>query len=1170
MIVLQHRELVGNRLPEHLVYRIHHSATPVLAWFLTFAVAASHAAEKPHLFQSPALSRELIAFGYAGDLWTVSREGGRAVRLTSGVGLESAPVFSPDGSTIAFTGEYDGNTDVFTIPTSGGVPHRVTYHPAADVAVGWTPDGKKILFRSSRSAASRYTELFAVPADGGEAARLPLPMAYQGQMSPDGSHLAYSPLAPAFGYEYTAFVSWGNYRGGRASTIWVTGLTSLDSVEIPHDQASDFFPVYCGQQIFFLSGRAGRIGIFRYDLGTKAVVEALHNDGPDIRSLAGDGTTLVYDQLGEIHLFNTATGQSRRVPIEVQADLPEVRPSIKNVSAEIDHTAISPTGLRAAVEAHGEILTVPVKPGPIRNITNTPGVMERSPAWSPDGQSIAYFSDESASYALHIAAQTGVAQTGAAAVKKFPLAPEPAYYFAPKWSPDSKRIAFHDNRLNVYMLDTVTGKLSVINDKNVYGGFSDASYDLAWSPDSKWIAYPRSLENHLHGLFLYSVDSGKSTQLTSLMADARLPAFDRGGKYLYYTASTNAGATSDGLDMSSDLYDVRSNIYAIVLSAEQASPIAPELDDEKVPAPKQPKAKDGDASSRPEAAVAVTRIGAGSSAKKPAAGAMAATPADAPADATHVPQTKIDLNGIGSRAVAMPLPSAAYVALASGTHDSLYFLVRSDAGRNDDRTATLNRWTLEDRKTEKLAERIEHFELSADGEKMLLAVSNRKPDAPPDATGEDSRPTWVITAANVPLKAGEGTLALTALQVRVDPAAEWMQMYHEVWRIERSYFYDPKFHGAPTVADERRYEPFVASVASRADLNYVFQEMLGEFSVGHLRGGGGAIPRAHRVPGGLLGADYLIRNNRYCLAKIYSGGDFNPREKAPLAQPGLNVSAGDCILAVNGQELSGSVDIQQPLEGTAEHAITLRVAPANGGKVRDITVVPVANDANLRHIDWIESNQRKVDQMSGGKLAYVYLTNTGAEGFTNFNRYYLAQTQKQGAIIDERFNAGGQMADYIIEVMSRHIEAYWTPRYGAIEHTPNAGIYGPKVMIANEVSGSGGDALPWMFKQNRLGTLVGKRTWGGLVGISEIPVLMDGGRVTSPSVAFFSPKGEWDVENHGVDPDVVVEQDPKAVKEGHDPQLEAAVAIALRELAAHPLAPPPRPAYPDYHHGASP
>ena len=1136
------------------MHQIHRSAVLGFACAWCLVPLAAPAAETPHLFQSPTLSRDLIAFGYAGDLWTVPRDGGRATRLTSGVGLESAPVFSPDGGTIAFTGEYDGNTDVFTIPAAGGIPHRVTFHPGADVAVGWTPDGKRILFRSARESASRYTQLFSVPAAGGIAVRLPLPTAYHGQMSPDGSHIAYSPLAPAFGFDYTSYVSWGHYRGGRAGTIWITGLTNLDSVEIPHERASDFFPVYCARAIFFLSARGGPIGIYRYDQAARSVSEMLHNDGPDIRSLACEGSTLVYDQLGEIHLLDVGTGIGRKVPIDMRADLPEVRPSIKNVSAEIEHAAISPTGLRAAVEAHGEILTVPVKPGPTRDITDTPGVMERSPAWSPDGQSIAYFSDESGLYALHVAPQTGSALVGSA-VKKFPLASEPAYYFMPKWSPDSKRIAFHDNRLNTYLLDTVTGKLSVIDDKNVYGGFSSGSFDLAWSPDSKWIAYPRSLENHLHALFLFSVADGKSTQVTGALADARLPAFDRGGKYLYYVASTNAGASSDGLDMTSDLYDVRSNIYALVLSRDQASPIAPELDDEKPPESKPAKPKD-DEGAKAEQPAPPSRAAA-----KPTAPATQAAGTGTPAAAA----TKIDLSGIESRAVALPLPAAAYVGLAAGTHGSLYFLVRSAAGRYDDRSAALSRWTLEDRKTEKLAERVEQFELSADGEKMLVAVSNRKPDAPPSPTGDDARPTWVIVPANVPLKSGEGVLPVSALQVRVDPAAEWRQMYHEVWRIERAYFYDPHFHGAPTEADERRYEPYVAAIASRADLNYIFQEMLGDLSVGHLRGSGGAIPRARHVPGGLLGADYAIHDNRYCFAKIYSGGEFNPHEKAPLTQPGLNLHVGDCILAIDGQDVSASMDIQQPLEGTADRPVTLRVAAPGGSNARDVTVVPVAGEADLRNIDWIDSNLRKVDQMSGGRLAYVYLPNTGADGFINFNRYYFAQTQKQGAIIDERFNAGGQMADYIIEVMSRHIEAYWAPRYGAIEHTPNAGIYGPKVMVANEVSGSGGDALPWLFKQAKLGTLVGKRTWGGLVGIGEIPVLMDGGRVTSPSVAFFTPQGEWDVENHGVEPDLAVEQDPKAVSEGHDPQLEAAVSIALRELAAHPPARPSRPAYPDYH-----
>ena len=1117
--------------------------------FLTFSFVFSpiraQGAASPHIFQRPALSRDLIAFGYAGDLWTVPRAGGRATRLTTGVGIETAPIFSPDGKTIAFTGEYDGNTDVFTIPATGGVPYRVTYHPAPDFAVGWTPDGKNILFRSNRESVSRYTQLYTVPAKGGIATPLPLPMAYQGQFSPDGKQIAYSPLGPAFAFNYTAYVAWGNYHGGLASTIWVTTLPELDSVEIPHEQASDFSPVYASGKIYFLSARKGHVTIFRYDSASKKapVTEALPNDGPDIRSLAGEGGTLVYDRLGDIYIYDTATGTAHVVPIEIDADLPEVRPHIESVASQIENASVSPTGLRAAFEAHGEILTVAAKHGPTRDITNTPGVMEREPAWSPDGQSIAYFSDESGVYALHLASQFGTAEAGGTAVKKFELSKEPAYYFEPKWSPDSKRIVFHDNRLNIWMLDTATGKLTTVGEKNVYGGFSNQSYEVSWSPDSKWIAYAHSMPNHLHALFLYSVDTGQSAQVTNAIADARMPAFDRDGKYLYFTASTNEGATSDGLDMTSDLYQVTSNIYAVVLAADQASPVAPELEDEKPAAKEETKKTEG---------------GDGKEAASGDEKAKAAKPAP-------VKPTKVDLAGIESRIVALPLPAAPYYGLAAGLKGSLYILELPKPNRFGAEAPTLSRWTLEDRKTEKLAERVSHFELTANGERMLLALSNRRPDgddAGPDGGGP---PTWIIAPANAPLKPGEGVLNLGDVRVRVNPPEEWTQMYREVWRIERAYFYDPHFHGTDTVADEHHFEPYVASIASRADLNYIFQEMLGAFSVGHLRGTGGAIPEAKKVPGGLLGADYEIKDDHYCLKKIYNGGLFNPREKAPLAQPGLNVAVGDCILAIEGQDLNAEMDIQQLLEGTAGKVISLRVGGADGKNARDISVTPVGSEAAMRNIDWIESNQKKVDKLSEGKLAYIYLPDTGGGGFTSFNRYYFAQTDKQGAVIDERFNGGGQVADYFIEVLGRHVESYWAPRYGVIEHTPNAAIYGPKVMIANESSGSGGDALPWLFKQARLGPLVGKRTWGGLVGIGPIPVLMDGGHVTSPSVAFFSPAGQWDVENHGVDPDYAVDQDPKAVSEGHDPQLERAVALALDELAKHPAVKVEKPAYPNYH-----
>jgi len=798
------------------------------------------------------------------------------------------------------------------------------------------------------------------------------------------------------------------------------------------------------------------------------------------------------------------------------------------------------------VEAHGDIFTVAVKHGPTRDITNTSGVMEREPAWSPDGQSIAYFSDESGLYELDVAPQTGNAVAGATAVKKFPLAKEPAYYFDPKWSPDSKKIVFHDNRLNIYLLDTTTGKLTSVGEKNVYGGFSNENFDVAWSPDSKWIAYPRSMKNHLHAIYLYSVDSGQSTELTSAMGESTEPAFDRDGKYLYFIASTNAGATSDGLDMTSDLYQVTSNIYAVTLAAGTASPIAPELEDEKAEGEGKPDAKKGEGEHNENKDA------------KEAGGDEKTRPAKPP-----VKPIKVDLDGIQSRIVALPMPVGVYVRLAAGLKGSVYFLERPASGRFTERGSTLSRWTMEDRKTEKLAEHVEAFELSANGEKMLLALARGgEGDMPPGGGGP---PSWVIVPANAPVKPGDGTLSFADLKVKVEPHKEWAQMYHEVWRIERAFFYDPNFHGTDTNAEERHFEPYVDSIASRADLNYVFQEMLSPFSVGHLRGNGGEIPEAKHVPGGLLGADYEIKDNHYCIARIYTGGEFNPREKAPLAQPGLNVQVGECILAINGQDIPADIDIQQPLEGTAGKVISIRIGAADGKNARDISVVPIASEAALRNVDWIEGNQKKVDKLSDGKLGYVYLPDTGGGGFTNFNRYYFAQTDKEGVVIDERFNAGGQVADYFVEVLGRHIESYWAPRYGVIEHTPNAAIYGPKVMIANEVSGSGGDALPWLFKQAKLGPLVGKRTWGGLVGIGAIPVLMDGGHVTSPSVAFFSPKGEWDVENHGVEPDYAVEQDPKEVSEGHDPQLEKAVSLAMEQLSKHPAVEVQHPAYPNYH-----
>ena len=1111
--------------------------------------APAHAVGDKHLLQHPALSGDHIVFVYAGDLWTVDRNGGAATRLTIGVGVETAPAFSPDGSTIAFTGEYDGNVDVFTVPAAGGVPQRVTYHPGADTVVGWSPDGKQVLFRSSRQSTSRYTQIFSVPPGGGLAKALPLPYAYQGQYSPDGKYFAYSPLPLAFGFEYSNFVAWGNYRGGRASTVWIADMKDLSRVEVPHELQSDFYPVWLGGKVYFLSGRKGTISLFSYDPATKKVEECVAATS-DIHSLAAGPNGLVYDQLGEIYIYDPASGKAHQVPIQIKADLPEVRTHIADVHGDIDKAAISPTGVRAVFQAHGDILTVPAKKGPTRNLTGTPGVMEREPAWSPDGQSIAYFSDESGLYVLHIAAQNGEG-----AVKKIPLEQEADYYFNPQWSPDSKQIVFNDKRDNIWLVDIASGKLTHVGENDVYG---EESRDVAWSPDSKWLAYSRNLENHLHVLSLYSIATGQSTPFTDSIADSANPAFDRDGKYLFFTAGTNEGGVAFGLDMTSDLLQSNRGVYALVLANDQASPLAPESDDEKAAGAK----KDGDDDAKPaEDAAKSDEKKAGDKEGKPGE----KDKDDKGKDKAEKPvkPIRVDVAGVQDRIVALPLPAGNYLTLVAGNKKTLYFMTRS--GRGGGGGFTLSRYKFEDRKTEKLADGLASFDLSANGEKMLISKGG---GGEGDGEEEGGGGQFFIVPADAPVKNGDGALNLSEMRVKVDPPAEWTQMYHEVWRIERSYFYDPHFHGVDTVAEEKRFEPYVQSIASRTDLNYIFAEMLGGFSVGHLRGGGGTIPAAHKVPGGLLGADYEVRDGRYCISKIYTGGEWNPRAKAPLAQPGLKVKQGDCILAVGGENLAGADDIQRLLEGTAGQAIVLHVAstPA-GADAHDVTVTPIENEAELRNTDWIESNRHKVDEMSGGKLAYVYLPDTGNGGFTNFNRYYFAQTQKSGAVIDERFNAGGQVADYIVEAMKRQLISWWSSRYGAIARSPNASILGPKVMIANEYSGSGGDALPWMFKQAKLGPLVGKRTWGGLVGIGGTPPLMDGGAVTSPGFGFFNPEGQWDVENHGVQPDYEVEMDPKAVADGHDPQLEKAVALAMQELSEHPVPVPHRPAFPNYHEG---
>ena len=1103
----------------------------------------------PLLLQKPALSRTQIVFVYAGDLWTVPRAGGEAKRLTAGAGIKTHPSFSPDGSQIAFDGEYDGNVDVFVIPAQGGVPKRLTWHPATDLALGWSPDGKRVLFSSTRASFSRFRELFTVGLDGGTAEKIDLPMGYEAVYSPDGAQLAYVPIG-------RAFTSWKRYRGGEATPIWIATLATGHIEKIPREGSNDFNPMWAGDKVYFLSDRDGPVTLYSYDVRAKQVKRLLDNNGYDLKSASAGPGAIVYEQFGALRLYDLKSGRTTAVNVRVTGDMAEVRERFVNVGRQLHNAHISPTGARAVFEARGEIITVPADKGDARNLTNTTAVMERDPAWSPDGKTIAYFSDESGEYALHLRSQSGMGEA-----KKVDLGT--GFYFAPRWSPDNTKIAYLDSHLALWYVDIHQQK-PVKVDKDRFWGV--AALVPSWSPDSKWLAYSKQLESHLSAVCLYSIDSGQTTQLTDGMSDARNPVWDQDGKYLYFTASTDSGASLEP-DIHSAIRPVTRNVYLAVLAKDLPSPLAPESDDEKSADEKKPDAEPRasagghDESKKDEA----KKDEAKKDEPKKDEPKKDEPKKDEPKkdDAKPKVAVKIDFENIGQRILALPLPPRRYVDLQVGKTGVLFALEAPAQGGGGPPALTVHRFDLKTRKSDVAIGGVRSFEISHDGEKMLYWQAEKwviaAPKPMPKGPGEPPPPP--------PSPDAEKTLKTDRIEIRVNPRQEWKQMYHEAWRIERDFFYDPKFHGLDLAAAEKRYAPYLENIQSRADLNYLFAEMLGELTIGHLFVAGGDFPEVKHVETGLLGADYRIENGRYRFARVYNGENWNPEMKAPLTQPGVNVAAGDYLLAVAGREVRAADNVYSFFEGTAGKSVVLKVgADPAGANAREVTVVPVADESGLRNLAWIEDNRRKVDQLTHGRVAYIYMPNTSMAGLTNFNRYFFAQVGKEAAIIDERFNAGGALATDIIEYLQRRLMSVVSTRDGEDEMQPQGAIFGPKVMIINEFAGSGGDAMPWYFHRAGAGKLIGKRTWGGLVGRAFAPELMDGGFVSAPSSGVWNPDtGAWEVENRGIQPDIEVELDPEAVRAGHDPQLEKAVEVVLQELGQNPVPHPKRPAYPNYH-----
>ncbi len=1100
---------------------------------LGFIAQASVAQNEHLLLRYPTVSQTQIVFNYSGDLWIVGREGGDARRLTSGVGVETFPHFSPDGSLVAFTGEYDGNRDIYVIPAAGGVPKRLTYHPSAEVALGWTPDGKRVLFASDGNSFHHIEDqLYTISVDGGFPTTLPLPIGVQASFSQDGEHVAYVPH-PQWQ------TAWKRYRGGQTWPIWIADLKDSSIRKLPRENSNDYNPMWVGDQIYFLSDRSGPVSLFVYNTKTQQVSEALHSDGFDFKTATAGPDAIVIEQFGAILLYDLKTHQGSTVHIRVSADLPEVRPYFKKVEPkQIVSFGVSPSGTRAVFEVRGEIFTVPTDKGDIRNLTRSPGAAERSPAWSPDGKSVAYFSDASGEYGLYIHDQNGLGEA-----RRIDLGDPPGFYYQPLWSPDSRKILYSDQRLNLWFVDLDT-KVRKRVDQDYYSTFQTASFGTAWSPDSQWIAYTRQLVSGQHAVFLYSLAQGKSFQITDGMSDTLFPAFDRNGKYLYFTASTDVALTAAGLDMSSYAHPISRSVYVAVLNKDDPSPLAPQSDEEKATAAQ----KEQDANKSGHEHAGDGKAGHKSDAK----------------DAKEQPAVvKVDLDGIGQRILALPIAPKNYTALQSGKTGVLFIaegpMVIGGAVDGDDGGDTpqvLQRFDLGKRKLDKFVDEINDYLVSFNGERLLYRSGGQWQMI---ATDEPPNPA-------APPRPGIGPLKLDGWQLYVDPRAAWKQIYDETWRLERDFFYDPHYHGLDLAKAKRKYAPYLAGVASRDELTYLFTEALGELTVGHLFLGGGDGPHVTDVNAGLLGADYSLENGRYRISRVFDGENWNPALQAPLTQPGVNVKAGEYLLAVNGRELRSSDNIYSFFEDTAGKQVVIKVgARADGQGAREVTVVPVGSEEGLRNRAWIEENRRKVDRATGGRVAYVYMPNTAGGGFTSFNRYFFSQVGKEAVIIDERFNEGGQLSDYVIDYLRRPIMSKVATRDGHDWTSPSQGIYGPKVMLINEMSGSGGDALPWYFRKAGLGPLIGKRTWGGLVGIWGYPELIDGGRVTAPRAAVYGLEGAWEVENHGVAPDYDVDLDPAATARGHDTQLDKAIEVVMQQLREHPVPQFQRPAYPNYH-----
>jgi tricorn protease len=1091
----------------------------VLVFGLFVASTLSFGAEEARVLRFPAVSADQIVFSYGGDLYSVPLAGGVARKLTSYYeGYEAFARFSPDGKSIAFTGEYDGNREVYLIPADGGVPKRLTYTPSLgrddisdrmgpnNLVMGWTPDGKNVVFRSRMREWNDFNgQLYLVPAGGGAADELPLPRGGFCSYSPDGKKLAYNRI-------FREFRTWKRYRGGMADDIWIYDFATKKIENITNNPALDTIPMWRGDRVYFVSDRDAnkRMNLYVCDLQTKETRKLTDFAEYDIKFPSLGPTAIVFENGGYIYAFDLATEKTAKVPVVVADDAIGARSRLVKAGSQVRNFEISPDGKRALFGAHGEVFTVPAQFGNVRNLTGTPGIHERSSKWSPDGKWIAYISDRTGEDEIFIMAQDGTG--GPQQLTKN----ADTYKYQLYWSPDGKKIMWSDKLQRLLYVDVAT--------KDVVEVVKAERWEIqqyVWAPDSRWIAYskPEQVDVPMK-IYLYSLETNKAYEVTDGWYNSADPSFSSDGKYLFFVSDRDFNPVYSSTEWN-HAYLSMSRVYFVTLAKDTKSPFEPKSDEVAVKKAEEKPAK-------------------GAPAAKPETKAEPKKDAEGP---EPVP-VKVDPDGLKSRIIALPLETANYGQI-SAVGNSVYYFRLKDM----EREPSLMLYDLGELKEKDLG-KIGGYEISADRKKMLVAKDG--------AYGIIDLPKGPISL--------ETKLDLSGMECTVDPRQEWNQIFEECWRQMKYFFYAPNMHGVDWEAVRLRYRPLAASVEHRADLTYVIGEMIGELSAGHTYVGGGDVPRPKKVKVGMLGAQFErdAKTGYFRITKILKGQNWNPARRSPLTEVGVNVREGEYLIAINGMPLNKLADMSEALNNTAGRQVTLRVnAAAEEKGSREVVVVPIETENQLYYYNWVEGNIEKVSKATNGQVGYVHIPNMGVEGLNEFAKYFYPQIRKKALIIDVRGNGGGNVSAMIIDRLVRELVMVEVARNSMPAPDPAAAVLGPKVALCDEFSASDGDIFPYRFKTLGVGKLIGKRTWGGVVGIRGSLPLLDGGFLNKPEFAPYGKDGQgWIIEGHGVEPDIVVDNDPAREFAGIDDQLNKAIEVILEELKTKAKELPPVPPYP--------